>query len=145
MAIRTLSNTDLPTPPEGCLHVALARHVTSSSSDPAIQLLHERRAAMVDALISEQPVSVHDWGATKAKHPSEIVEILIEIAPTVLPSVATIMAAWITRPKSNPKDNDGLMALKLKRPDGAELELRHDKPSSDIQKMMQDFMAGSQK
>ncbi len=81
---------------------------------------------MVHNFVDELSLEVTDWGNVDAEHPSEIAELVVGIGAPLIAAAAQIIAAWITRPKPKPVDNDGLLGVKLKRPDGAELNWPFD-------------------
>ncbi len=125
MSLRRLETMDLVAPPKGSLTMAVARHLTPPWPHPDVVLLHKRRASLLHGFVDDLSLEVKDWGGTDAEHPSEIVELLLEIAPSALAAASTIIAAWITKPKPKASENEGLLGVKFKSPDGAELTISY--------------------
>jgi hypothetical protein len=139
-----LDEIELDTPPEGAVSVAVARHLTATWPDPALPVLHERRANLIHALLKEIKTDAIDLGATDSPHPSEIVEIVIPIAVALIGAASVIIAAWIQRPERKTADNKGVMGLKMRRSDGKQLEITYEQelPPKDMAQMIDTFMRG---
>jgi hypothetical protein len=149
MSLRRLDEIELVAPTEGAVSIAVARHLTSTWPDPDLALLHERRAQLIHGLVDELKIKTDDvdWGATDSPHPSEIVEVVVPIAAALITMAGGIIAAWIQRPERNARDNKGVMGVKLRRADGAVLELTYERelPRDEMATMIDTFLRGGSK
>jgi hypothetical protein len=147
MSLRRLDEIELVIPPDGAVSVALARHLTALWPDPDLRVLHERRAELVHGLLKQLKTEAIDLGGTDSPHPSEIVEIVVPVAVSLIGAASVIIAAWIQRPERKTADNKGVLGIKMRRSDGKQLEITYqDELSPDEMATMIDaFVSGSNK
>jgi hypothetical protein len=151
MILRQLQGRALAAPPDGAFSIAVARHMLPGSGDPRIAELHAARSEALHSFVSDLELSDVRWGDTDASHPREIVEIVVPIASALAGAAASIIAAWISKPRGARSAEGGgevhdtpIAGIKIKRGDGAELYIDHRmglEPAAQ-QKMVETFLAG---
>jgi hypothetical protein len=83
-------------------------------------LLH----GLVDALGLE----VKDWGETDSAYPREVVEVVIALAPIIVPALVSVINTWIKESR--------IKQVTVKKPDGSEIDIRGVSPRQ-LTKMVQ--------
>ncbi len=151
-----LRDFPLTTPGPGQVAMAVARHAAAVWPSPELYAYAEHRAALIHELIDVEGIPVVSLGETDGAHPREVVEVIFDTAQIVVPSVATLLAAWISRPSkrdraAKPRLPDPpprnaptpLPGIKVKRSDGAELMVtyRDGQSGETIRKLVTDFLA----
>jgi hypothetical protein len=125
----------LPTPPAGAVTLGVARHITEVYPDPRMLEYHRERAGLIHDLVAATSIDVIDWGRTDREDPpNEIVELLTQWAPTVIPAAATLIAAWIGRPRKSAAEKPTVLGVSLKRADGTQIQFDY-KTSEDLEKV----------
>jgi len=139
-----VENVQLPTPHAGQIALAVQRHMfPMEPSLPDRRWLHEQRSKLIHDLVDDFSLEVQDWGNTDSDTPAEIAEgILISIAATALVDIAKRIASWIKERKKKVRESNGVLAVKLKRPDGVELTIRAGAGTrqSDVVAMVRSFL-----
>lgn len=132
------------TPPEGQLLLVATRHEDGAWVGPESLAYHRQRAQLFHELGEVDGVQVTDWFETDAEDPRETARMLLELAPTVIPAVATIVAAWIAvlplrKQKAEP-GNATVPGLVWKKPDGSRLEISHRIPPEERAELIEQFL-----
>lgn len=71
------------------------RGASKGGSGTAAVRAHKERASLLRGLEKTVDVKVVSWGQVRSRHPSEVVEIVLALAPVVIPAVAGIIKHWI--------------------------------------------------
>lgn len=122
MRIRTLDEP-LQTPPPGAVTLGIARHLTESYPDPQVIVYHRDRAGLIHGLADSLSLQVLDWGTTDHENPpNEIVEIVVPITVALISAGASIIAAWMGRPREGDEDQAKVLGVALRRPDGTQIQ-----------------------
>lgn len=58
-------------------------------------------------------MEVKDWGETDLAYPREVVEVVIALAPIVVPALVAVINTWIKASK--------IKQVTVKKPDGSEI------------------------
>ncbi len=82
-------------------------------SGPAAVRAHKERASLLRALEKTVDVKVTQWGRARYRQPSEVVEIVLALAPVVVPAVAGIIKHWI--------DSGRMDDVRVTKKDGTEI------------------------
>ena len=150
-----LRDFPLTTPGPGQIAMAVARHETAVWPSPELYTYAKHRAALIHELMDVEGIAVVSLGETDGAYPREVVEVIFDTAQIVVPSVATLLAAWISRPSKrnrapkvqqpDPPPRNAptpLPGIKVKRNDGAELMVtyRDGQPDETIRKVLTDFL-----
>ena len=144
----------LTTPDTGQITIAVARHEAESSTDTIIGEYAKHRAQLLHQLVDGSGVLVTSWGETDIKYPREVVEIILVVSPPLIAAIAVVLAAWISRPRTQntkteedrpkpPPSTDVLLpGIAIKRPDGAELRLTYRDGLSNraVTKLITEFL-----
>ncbi len=85
-----------------------------TSGEPAMQA-HQARAEALHGMADALGIEVLDWGATDAEYSSEIVEVVVELLPVVVPALATLIKLWL--------DSRRLEKVTIVQPDGTRIEV----------------------
>ncbi len=115
-----IDNRQLPTPEDG-VAITVVRHFPLENH----LVLHERRAALVHGLVDELSIDVQNWGETDAPHATEVIEVVMDLVPSVIGAAAVIIAGWLARPKTPPEKSRGVESVGFKTADGSELRLSY--------------------
>jgi hypothetical protein len=156
LPLRRLREFELTRPGPGQISLAVARHEATTWPSKQVSAYARHRARLLHELVDETGMPVVSWGETDGEVPREVVEVILEMVPLVS-SIATLMAAWVSRPrKANreapperpdpPPDTQVLLpGIAARRHDGAELRITYRDGLSEkaIQAMVTEFLAGA--
>jgi len=78
--------------------------------------LHMERAKLLHGLVDTLGLEVKDWGETDSAHPREVVEVVIALAPIVVPALVAVINTWIKEVR--------IKQVTVKKPDGTEIDIR---------------------
>jgi hypothetical protein len=117
--------------------IAVARHEAPFWPSPEIPGYAKQRSLLLHRLVDDHDINVVSWGQTD-ESPREVVQVILQVAQIVVPTVATVLAAWIARPRlSKPADNTvdasatganvgaSVPGFAIGRDDGARLEVTY--------------------
>ncbi len=146
----------LTTPGPGQIALAVARHEAAVWPSPQVDAYARHRAQLIHDLVDRSGMRVVSWGETDMPYPREVVEVILEAAQVVVPSVAQLLAAWFSRPPKTRGPTEGdqpepprgqplLPGVAIKRPDGAELTItsRDGLSPEEIGSILTEFMGGA--
>jgi hypothetical protein len=77
--------------------------------------LHLQRAKLLHGLVDTVGLDVKDWGETDLEYPREVVEVMLALAPIVVPAVASVINTWLKQ--------RNLLAFSVKQKDGTEIRI----------------------
>lgn len=77
--------------------------------------LHRLRARLLHGLVDALGLEVKDWGETDSDYPREVVEVVVVLAPIVIPALASVINTWIKESK--------IKKVAIKKQDGTEIEI----------------------
>jgi hypothetical protein len=139
----------LTQPGPGEITLGIARHEAPVWPSPEVSAYHNYRAELVDALVSETGVVVTSPGETYEAHPREVVELILAVAPAIVTTVGTVIAAWLSRskpvkegvtqhtptaPPPPPQNAPTLLpGVAIKRHDGQELRIAYTDGLTDAE------------
>jgi hypothetical protein len=152
-----LRDLKLATPGPGQISLAVARHAAPTWPSPEVHAYAQHRAHLIHELVDDSDIKVVSWGETDGAYPREVVEVILETAQIVVPSIATLVAAWLSRPRKGdatavrqgpkpPRDAQTLLpGIRVKRHDGAELMItyRDGLTNKAIRRMIKEFLDGA--
>lgn len=96
---------------------------TGASAGKAIQ----ERAVLLHGMKESLGIEVTNWGDTDAKHPSEIVEIIITLTPVVVPALAILIKLCLK--------NRRLEKVRIVLPNGTRVEVGSGTPEQIASKL----------
>lgn len=112
------------TPEIGRISIAIARHQAETWPSPEVHQYARDRTRLIHQLGDELNMDTQPWEDIDAPHPREVVEIIVPLAAAIVPVLGNILVDWLKeRPQKNKPSVPG---IKIKRPDGAYLELTYD-------------------
>jgi hypothetical protein len=128
-----------PQPGQGQITLAVARHEAEVWPSPLLAEYAQQRSQLLHGLADELGVRITSWGETDGPIPREVVQVILELSATIVPSLASVLAAWITvRPRKVnaqiARQSPGSSAIGgqasvpgfvVVRPDGARLEITY--------------------
>ncbi|MBO3745217.1 hypothetical protein J5X84_03990 [Streptosporangiaceae bacterium NEAU-GS5] len=119
-------------PDEGHITLAVARHAAERWPSPEVAEYAAQRSRLLHKLVDDLDIAVASWGETDGAYPREVVQVILDISQIAIPSLASVVAAWITvRPRKPREDagqqheTDSVPGWVIIRPDGARLELTY--------------------
>lgn len=130
ITLRRLVEDPIEPPPAGRVTIAVARHDAEVWPSPEVDEYARQRARLLHGLDDDPGVRVVSWGETDGAIPREVVQVIVDLSQAVLPSVAAVLAAWISvRPRKRKDRGDtsepSVPGLVVKRADGARLEVTY--------------------
>lgn len=129
-----LRNHPVERPNAGQVRVLVARHAAPTWPSPEVEQMARARATAIHQLDGLDGVEVIDWGETDGQFPREVVDVLLQLASTIVPALATVLAAWVTtRRGSSDTREDGtpVAGIRVVVPSGREVVLTYRDASSD--------------
>lgn len=81
---------------------------------------HQERAVLLHGMKESLGIEVTNWGDTDAKHPSEIVEVIIALTPVVVPALAILIKLWL--------ESRRLEKVRIVLPNGTRVEVGSGTP-----------------
>jgi hypothetical protein len=72
------------------------RGATQGTTGAEAESAHKDRAVLIHGLQQALSIRIPDWGHTDDKQPHEVVEIIIALAPIVIPAMAAVVKYWIS-------------------------------------------------
>jgi len=93
IAVRQTAKEDSHGSDEGS---ALATRRDSGNNRAEAESAHKDRAVLIHGLQQALSIRIPDWGHTDDKQPHEVVEIVIALAPIVIPVGAAVVKHWIS-------------------------------------------------
>ena len=100
----------------------ITRNFVESSSDAEGMLrLHRERAALLHSTFNELGVEVQDWGDTDDARSHEWVEIVVTLAPVLLPPLVEALKAWL--------DSRKVSNVEIVQKDGTQVSIRGATPA----------------
>jgi hypothetical protein len=82
--------------------------------------LHGERAKLLHGLVDTLGLKVKDWGDTDSVYPREVVEVVLALAPVVIPAIATVINTWIKESR--------IKQVTIKKSDGSEIDISGASP-----------------
>jgi hypothetical protein len=138
-------------PGAGQVAIAFARHQAPRWPSPDVEAYARHRSQLIHELIDDTGVTVESWGETDSAYPREVVEIVVELGPTLIATLGTVLTTWIlhgkkAKPTGPPPPRDTTAALpgvSILRPDGARLQLtyRDQMTAKQSRELIDSFMA----
>lgn len=118
----------LTKPPRGAITLAIARHRSSVATGPLFSAYVQDRHDLVHELVdSQQHIEVINWGTGDHLGPgNEVWELIIGGigAMAALIQAAPVIAGWLgPARRSERHGSPTVRSIKMKRPDGAEIEI----------------------
>ncbi|MGH4009132.1 MAG: hypothetical protein ACRDTH_13420 [Pseudonocardiaceae bacterium] len=135
--LQRLRDFELTTPGPGEISLAVARHEAEAWPSPEANAYAQHRAQLIHQLVDDTGVPVISWGETDSKSPREVVQVILELGPTLISSIGVVLAAWIIRPpkprgeveldrpKPPPDTNALLPGIAIKRHNGDKLMITY--------------------
>jgi hypothetical protein len=138
-----------PTPAKGQITLAVARHESEVSPSSPTTEYAKQRSQLLHSLADDLGVPVRSWGETDSAHPHEVVEVILVLSQVVIPALATVLAAWITRwPRKVKAEDEGqkpespnaiiqasVPGFVVVRSDGARLEMTYRTAPSEEERV----------
>jgi hypothetical protein len=139
LPLDVLHDWPVPNLAENQVALVVARHETPSWPSPDAVDYAQQRSQLLHSLADDLGIPVLSWGQTDWVSPREVVQVILDFGQIVIPSLATLLAAWIARrpsPAAMQETGRGLQpasaaaeasvpGIVVVRPDGARLEMTY--------------------
>jgi hypothetical protein len=87
----------VPRPDENQIALVVARHQARLWPSAELADYAQQRSRLLHSLADDLGIQVVSWGEIDGTIPREVVKVVLDLSQVIVPSLATVLAAWIMR------------------------------------------------